>query len=586
MWSPVSSGTCHAEAMKTIPETVSELAQTKTNQVVYTFLRNDETEWCSLTYSSIHNQATSIASQLALCTRPGDRVLLLFPTGPNFICAFIACLYAGVIAVPAPLPRARRRDERLRSIINDCSPALTLTLREIVNKGLGVDQLGKVICSDCIPAGVDAAIDRAGRNNPVAFLQYTSGSTTTPRGVVVTHENIAHNAACLKEASEYQDDTIAVTWLPHFHDMGLVEGLLQPVLHGFRSYILSPAQFLQRPSRWLSAISRYKATHSGAPNFAYDLCVRSIDVTDAGKLNLSSWQLAYNGAEPVNHSTIESFCARFGSSGFKAESFHPSYGLAEATLVVASSFKGKGPNFLTLDAAKLQDGKIQEPRPGAASVTLVSSGRALLDTRLLVVNPKQRTPLREDEVGEIWIASKSIAEGYWRAGADKNCAFGRYVTQSGPFKGPYFATGDLGFIHNDELFITGRLKEVIIVNGRNHYPQDIENTVKEIISDTGYLGVAAFAFLDRHVEGVGVLIECNRRGIRCLENEGASNWTHSLLVKVKSRIAEIHDLQLGFLALLKPGSIPKTTSGKVRRTECSNRYASRDLKPLWEWARG
>lgn len=567
--------------MKTILDVISTRAYSSGNNIIFSFLNDGEIEQCSLTYSSLHRQANLISSYVSRLTKPGDRVLLLYPTGPEFICAFIGCLYAGLIAVPVPIPRARHRDERLQSVINNCSPTMTMTYTAVMEKGLQAQGLGKLICTDSITVGTDPGIYVA-KEDDIAFLQYTSGSTAEPRGVIVSHSNITHNAACLKEASGYHQGTIGVTWLPHFHDMGLVEGLLQPIIHGFRCYVLSPGQFMQRPWRWLAAIGRYKATHSGGPNFAYDLCVKSISLMEAASLDLSSWELAYNGAEPIRSSTIDAFASRFSSTGFRREAFHPAYGLAEATLVVSTAYKGKGPRFIRVDTALLRHGKVADADPGPNSLTLVSSGRPILDTRLVIVNPKNNTIL-DGEVGEIWIANKSISKGYWGREEETIINFHSYIQNEEGYQGPYFRTGDLGFMRNGEVFITGRLKELIIVNGRNHYPQDIEHTVKGSMGYVGYMEVAAFSLIRPDFEGIGVLVELTRQSLKTFENSEDLLPAKSILNNIKAEIASKHDLEINFFGLMRPGTIPKTTSGKVRRAECSKQYNLQILDSVWEW---
>ncbi len=449
----------------------------------FIYLVDGETEEIQLTYQELDRQARAVAARLQAANLEGERAVLLYPPGLDFIAAFFGCLYAGVVAVPAYPPRRNRSLSRIQSIADDAQAKIALTtfpvwerVQSVLDQSPNLERIDW-LCTDQLPADAEDEWRTPDvHGDTLAFLQYTSGSTGIPKGVMLTHANLMHNSALISYAFEHTRSGLGVFWLPSYHDMGLIGGILQPMYIGQSSVLLSGMSFLQKPFRWLSAIARYKATISGGPNFSYDLCVRKITDEQREQLDLSRWCLAFNGAEPVRADTIDAFSKAFAPCGFRREAFYPCYGMAEATLMVSGGFKSSLPVVRTFDAQALENHHVVDAladEEGARE--LVGSGAALLDQRIVIADPEEMTSLPPDKVGEIWVSGPSVAQGYWQRGEETSRTFHAYLKDTG--EGPFLRTGDLGFLQGGELFITGRLKDLIIIRGLNHYPQDIERTV-------------------------------------------------------------------------------------------------------------
>ncbi|HKV11511.1 MAG TPA: amino acid adenylation domain-containing protein, partial [Thermoanaerobaculia bacterium] len=563
------------------PKTLAGVLRARTaerpDQWAFTFLADGETEAGRLTYAELDARATAIAAALARSVAPGERALLLFPPGLDFIAAFFGCLYAGVVAVPAYPPRPNDRSQsRLRSIARDAEPRAALTTSAILAgvegpKGLFAiaPELGGL---RWIPTDVPELWSGGlGWELPdpdpdsVAFLQYTSGSTSAPKGVMVTHANLVHNERMIGAAFEQDEDSIVVGWLPLYHDMGLIGNVLQPLHAGGRCVLMSPVAFLQKPLRWLSAISRYRATTSGGPNFAYELCLRKIGSEERAGLDLSSWRVAYNGAEPVRAETLERFAAAFAPCGFRRAAFYPCYGLAEATLFVTGGEPGRFPRVEAVDAAALERHEVEPAPPGSpAARLLVSCGRPSLGQRVAVVDPETGMEQPPGRVGEIWIAGESVARGYWKRDEATERDFHAFLLGAPEgSEGPYLRTGDLGFLAEGELFVTGRLKDLIIIRGRNHYPQDLELTAERSHPDLRPGNGAAFSVEVGGEERLVVVHEVERR-----RREGLSEVAEA----VRRAVAEEHEVQVHEVVLIRVGTLPKTSSGKVQRRLCRDLY--------------
>jgi acyl-CoA synthetase (AMP-forming)/AMP-acid ligase II len=472
------------------PATVVELLRRRAceqpTQLAYTFLLDGEGEEARLTYGELDARARAIATLLQSLDVTGGRVLLLYPSGLDYIAAFFGCLYAGVVAVPAypPRPAAQNRNfPRLRAIVNDCSPTVALSTGAILGavekrlaqhpdlmsmRWLSTDNLSAALANEWQEPALSS--------HTLAFLQYTSGSTATPKGVMVSHGNLLHNERMISLAFGQTAQSIIVGWLPLYHDMGLIGNVLQPLYLGARCILMAPTAFLQRPLRWLDAIARYKATTSGGPNFAYELCVRKTTAEQRAGLDLSSWTTAFNGAEPVRPETMQRFAEVFGPCGFRFESFAPCYGLAEATLIVTGGRPSAEPIVTKFDAAGLEHNQVRPASATDQARSLVNCGRTLLSQKLVLVEPESATQCGPDSVGEIWVAGPSVTHGYWQRPEETAQTFDAYLADVGA--GPFLRTGDLGFLHEGRLFVTGRLKDLIVIRGRNHYPQDIEATVE------------------------------------------------------------------------------------------------------------
>jgi amino acid adenylation domain-containing protein len=536
-----------------LSEALRETAVSRPSQTAFTFLDGAGAA-SDLSHGDLDRRALAIAARLQQLGSAGQRALLLYPPGLEFVAAFLGCLYGGVIAVPAYPPTSERTLPRLLAIARDARPALALTTRELLGKlqplAARLPELGALswVVTDGNDEGGESDAGLAGawrdpRSGPeaLAFLQYTSGSTATPKGVMVSHGNLLHNEEMIRRAFGQSADSIIVGWLPLYHDMGLIGNVLQPLYLGARCILQAPATFLQRPLSWLMAISRYRATTSGAPNFAYDLCVRKISEEQRAGLDLASWEVAFNGAEPVRPDTLERFATAFAPQGFRRDAFYPCYGLAEATLFVSGGGKDASPVVAN-----------------AGARGLVGCGRPWMEQRIAVVEPESGHPVDEGQVGEIWISGPSVAQGYWdRPEATERDFRARLAgPPEDPGEGSFLRTGDLGFLRGGELFVTGRLKDLLIVRGRNLYPQDIERTAEESHPALRPGCGAAFAVESDGEERLVLVQELDphRRG-----------EAGEALEALRRAIAEEHEVQVHQAVLVRAGTIPKTSSGKIQR---------------------
>ncbi len=532
------------------------------DQPAYAFLHDGEIEEVRLSYAQLDRQVRAIATFLQQIDAVGSRAILLYPPSLAYVMAFLGCLYAGVVAVPAYPPRSASLMSRLESVAVDAGASLILTTsRLLADAAHAAPQLRGLgwHATDTIPGDLaDAWSDPSIDENSLAFLQYTSGSTKMPKGVMVSHGNLMHNERTIKLAFGHTEQSTFVGWLPLYHDMGLIGNVLQPLYIGALSVLMSPLAFLQRPLRWLQAISRYRAHTSGAPNFAYDLCVQRVTPAEREMLDLSCWQVAYNGAEPIRYETLERFATTFAPCGFRYAAFYPCYGLAEATLFVTGGQQPSPPVTLSVQAAALAQDQVVIAPPNSEAPTLVSSGNAWLDQRVLIVHPTLRTINPPDQVGEIWLAGGNVAQGYWNQPSETQYTFQAYLADTG--EGPFLRTGDLGFLRDGELFVTGRLKDLIIIRGHNHYPQDIEWTVEQAHSALRSGCGAAFTIDVAGEERLVVMNELHRQYY---------DIDATLVVQaVRQAVAEYHGLDVYAVVLLRSGSILKTTSGKIRRQAC------------------
>ena len=578
----------------TLVDLLHHRASSRPDRVVYNFLMDGETEEVSLTYEQLEREAKAIAAYLQSFTVPQDRVLLLFPAGLDYITAFFGCLYAGLTAIPAYPPRPNRSLNRIHNILENAQTDIALTntdtLQSLERQLENAPELRNLrwIATDAIDRTSSLKWRRPNVSpDNIAFLQYTSGSTAEPKGVKIAYKNLLHNLEAIHRCFRHSTQSKGVIWLPPYHDMGLIGGVLQPLYGDFPVTLMSPLMFLQNPLRWLKAISRYGATTSGGPNFAYDLCVRKFKSEQLRGLDLSTWQVAFNGAEPIDHQTLVQFSETFAPYGFDYSAFYPCYGMAEATLiisggsnnaaVVTKTVKGKA-----LEQNKIQVAEIDEPHPR----TLVSCGRGLIDQQLAIANPETLVSCQPGEVGEIWVSGSSIAEGYWRQPEITEATFNAYLKDTK--EGPFLRTGDLGFIDRGELFFTGRLKDMIVIKGRNHYPHDIEKTVEETTSLIRPSCVASFSIEIKGEEKLIVLAEVERRYWSNNRSQSKSKTTSSketvsvkeLTQNIRREVSKNHDLQVYTTLLLKPGTLPKTSSGKIQRHACRTEFLANAIEGL------
>lgn len=581
------------ETMVDFPSMVEVLRWRATNQpdqVAFTYLPNGEEEETHVTYGELDNGVQAIAATLQASYPIGTRGLLLYPPGIEFIKAFFGCLYAGIIAVPANPPhpsRLSRTLPKLQAIALDAEPAVVLTNSKLLASTENIFKESPLFRTKQWIATEELRDASSAKwcagsivKDTLAFLQYTSGSTAMPKGVMVTHGNLLHNSAYLAHAFNHTTKTILVTWLPTFHDMGLIYGILQPIYLGFRCYAMPPASFIQRPLRWLQAMSRYKATHSVAPNFAYDLCTRKITEEQRALLDLRHWQVAVNGAEPIREETLRRFADTFAPCGFRRSTFYPGYGLAEATLKVSG---GRiTPEYVTcrVDATALAQHRVVEVDAGQddqGSQILVSSGRITHGVEVVIVDPETLAPCASRVVGEIWLRGPSKTQGYWNRIEETQQTFAAYLSNTGD--GPYLRTGDLGFLNDGELFVTGRLKDLIIIGGANYYPQDIELTAERSHDDLRPSACAAFSVDEAGAERLVVAIEVERR--RRDDRDDTTVRGKEIAMAIQRAIAEEHELQVHQVVLLKAGTIGKTSSGKIQRRLCKKAFLASSLDE-WE----
>jgi acyl-CoA synthetase (AMP-forming)/AMP-acid ligase II/alkylation response protein AidB-like acyl-CoA dehydrogenase/acyl carrier protein len=540
----------------------------------FTFLRDGELEEATLTYGELHRRALAVANELSSICKRGDRAILLYPPGFDFIVSFFGCLYAGVIPVPVSVPNRKRGIEIVRGVVIDAGAQCILSVDALLSKFgeiLALDPaLGRLPRFETENWTLSGNPAQSPQSQPddIALLQYTSGSTGSPRGVVVTHANLVDNHQQHALCFGHDSSTVAVSWLPMFHDMGLGT-VLGALWLGVECVLMAPTAFLQKPVRWLQAISRYGATSSGGPDFAYDLCVRRITREESAGLDLSSWRVAYNGSEPVRASTLNRFSETFAPYGFKREAFHPVYGLAEATLFVSGEDVRTPPvvRKFSRDALERGSGTIDATGSGQS---LVSCGSAWLGGRISVVNPDTLTVCTPGQIGEIWVGGPSVALGYWKKPEETQATF-QARTAAGD--GPFLRTGDLGFSHEGRLFVTGRSKDMIIVRGRNHYPQDIETTLADTHPALEPLACAAFSVESEDGEQVVIVQEVRRTAVHRLEPE-------AVFRAIRSGVADHHGLHAHAIMLISPGTLLRTTSGKVRRKACRQAFLEQTLAVL------
>ncbi len=569
----------------TLIELLHQRAQEQPTQMAYTFFSEGETKEVSLTYSQLEKRVQQIAYQLQQMSSAGERALLLYPSGLDYIAAFFGCLYAGLIAVPTYPPRRNRSDQRLEAIAEDSEASVVLTTQEIAEKksqrlefAPSLEKL-KWLVTDTLDeeSPVLEEIPKCDGNRLV-FLQYTSGSTGNPKGVMVTHANLLYNLEDLDLGWGHTGDSIMVTWLPIFHDMGLIYGILEPLYRGFPCYLMASAAFMQQPFRWLQAISKYRGTHSAAPNFAYELCIQRTTPEQRETLDLSSWQMTLNAAEPIRKKTMDDFCRTFAPYGFNPKVLTPGFGLAEATLKVTAARDTNDTLFLTVVRDELIRHRIVEASAEEAinphlSQTLVGCGISEIDTKVRIVNPETGNLCRPEETGEIWAGGRSMAQGYWNRPQETKETFQAYLSNG---EGPFMRTGDLGFLYKNELFVTGRIKDVIIIRGLNFYPQDIEYTVSQshpaLRKDAG----AAFTIGEAGEEQLVVAQEVERTARRNLD-------VAEVAKAIRGAVSEAHELHVHAVAFLKPMSLPITSSGKVQRRACREAFLNNELSLVGAW---
>ena len=548
----------------------------KPQELAYACVRDTLELESQLTYGELERTVRSLAGYLARRARPGTKVLLLYPPGLDVVCAFWACMCAGLVPVPAPAPDPVRRKHslpRLRAIIEDAQVSLVLTSSgiEIISSELSITKDGSQIewMATDQPYDLADAVELPRLNETaLAYLQYTSGSTATPRGVMVSHGNVLSHCKALSLAGGVSDRSRSLCWLPYFHDYGLLHGIIAPFYAGIPAYLMSPITFLRRPLRWLEAVSRFSITHSGGPNFSYESCLRAARQQPGWQADLSTWMVASCGAEPIHADTVERFIETFGPQGFRRTSFAPAYGLAEATLLVTMKQTSAEPTFLKVETEALADSIVKESSASASGTrTLVGCGVPLVETRVLIVNPTTQRPCQVGEVGEVWLAGAGIGAGYWGRPEESAATF--KATLAGSGDDLYLRTGDLGFIHKGELFLTGRLKDLIIVRGRNYYPHDLEWTAEQAHPGLRRGCGAAFSIESETGERVVLVYE--------IEKKLPESEMSEVMSCIRRALADEYELEVHNVVLVKSGTIPRTSSGKIQRHTCRANFESGQL---------
>jgi acyl-CoA synthetase (AMP-forming)/AMP-acid ligase II len=563
-------------------ELLTYRAQHQPAQTAYTFLSRGETETDKLTYLQLERKVKAIAARLQEIEAEGKRALLIYSPGLEFIAAFFGCIYASVVAVPAYPPRRNQKMNRLQAIVENAQATVALTtvaLRENIEPRLAQSpEMAALewLTTDDIPSELGSHWQKPlVDSNTLAFLQYTSGSTGTPKGVMVSHGNLLQNSELIYQSFGHSSDSQGVIWLPPYHDMGLIGGVLQPLYAGFPVTLISPVDFLQQPLRWLKAISRYRATTSGGPNFAYDLACDKITPAQIANLDLSSWEVAFTGAEPVRAETLERFAKTFEPCGFRKEAFYPCYGMAETTLIVSGGIKTATPIVREVAAEALEQNRVVTVKGKQNSRQLVGCGGCLSEQKIIIVDPKSMTAVPDEGVGEIWIAGSTVAQGYWNRPQETQATFNAYLTDTG--EGPFLRTGDLGFLQDGELFITGRIKDAIIIRGQNHYPHDIEITVEKSHPALRPNCGAAFAVDINGSEKLVIVYEVKRSYLRKLN-------VQEVVESIRRSVTAEHNLQVYATVLVKTESIPKTSSGKIQRHACRTGFLNGSLNVVEDWS--
>ena len=561
------------------PALLDVRADKQGNEVVYIWLGDDGDALAQLTFAELRRRALAVAAALAARVSAGQRALIVLPQGLEFLVTFFGCLYAGVVPVPVTLPNRKRGLDIVRAIAVDSGARLLLstspTLQQLLTDS-DEDALSALQALDISSCRDEDAAFVARRADPddVALLQYTSGSTRSPHGVAVTHANLCANhrqvAACLDSDSS----SVYVSWLPMFHDMGL--GIaLQAIWVGVRCVLLSPRAFFQEPLRWLRAISRYRGTTSGGPNSAFALCLQRISRAEREQLDLSSWRVAFNGSEPVHTATLERFAEVFADVGFRRTALHPVYGLAEATLLAASEPPRQGPVVRYFSAAALEQNRATaEDAPDSGPVrALVSCGRPWPGTEIAIVDPLSRSEAEPGRAGEIWIRGASVARGYWNRASETRVTFGLSTADG---RGGFMRSGDIGAIADGRLFVLGRQSDILRINGRSHYPHDIET-----VSSTSHVALlphacAAVLAPLQGVESLVIIQEVSRSALRGLNPAAVTS-------AIRRAVAEHHQLVVHAVVLLKPATLPRTTSGKVRRAHARAAFLEQSLAAVDIW---
>jgi acyl-CoA synthetase (AMP-forming)/AMP-acid ligase II len=566
------------EAFSSLVTLLATRAKTQPDERAYIFLSDRGEAEAAITFRGLYDAAQVVAARLTVIAGPGDRALLVFPPGLEFMVGFFGCLMARVIAVPMMMPRRQSARDSSAAIMANCEPAVALTTaafaaRKDLQERFSREQL-QWLPVDLTPVGTRVADVPDPEPHDIAFLQYTSGSTSDPKGVAVSHANLLANLEMIRRSLRTTRQSTYVNWVPLYHDMGLILNALEALYVGALCVLMAPNGFMQRPLNWLRAIGHYRAEVGCSPNFGYDLCVSRYRADQMQGVDLSSWKVALNGAEPVQAETIKRFIETFAGHGFDPGAAFPAYGMAEATLLISGGSRGAGHVTRTVSRSGLQAHQVGIPVDPADAQTLVGCGRALVNERIAIVDPDNGTRLPPDQVGEIWVNGPNVARAYWR-NPEATAAGLNARIEAEDDGANWLRTGDLGFLDaSGELFITGRIKDLIIIRGINHYPQDIEHTVQTLHPAFRQNGGAAFSVAGENGEETLVMVQeierTERHRIDPAEMKGL----------IREGVTDQHELFARHIALIRPGALPKTTSGKIQRNLARKLWLERRFEDL------
>jgi acyl-CoA synthetase (AMP-forming)/AMP-acid ligase II len=569
-------------AYRSLADALAIQAETRGDKVAFIYLADGDCDEQALTFAELHEAGLGLASRLRISSCRGNRALILLPPGLDYVTAIHGCLYAGIIGVSAPPPQHRRGQaamNRLLGIGSDADVSTVLTTSSLLDVARAAVPrehpllAAEWIAVDELPPTSDSSLIVCPDLEDVALVQYTSGSTTEPRGVQLTHGNLLDNSRFIADRFGHDGDaSIGFNWIPPFHDMGLIGAILQPAICGGMSVLASPLEIVKRPYLWLKGIDRFRATTSGGPNFFYDLCVDKVRDEDCAGLDLSCWKVAFNGAEPVRADTMRRFSEKFKPFGFRFDSFFPCYGLAEATLMVTAPTREDLPNLQSFSAESLA-GQRPLPGDGRGSVTLAGCGTSNDRHRVRIVNPETHSPTGHAEIGEIWVSGPSVAPGYRGEVEDNEHVFQARLRGSND-AAPYLRTGDLGFLYQGDLFVVGRLRDLIVIRGRNHHPQDIETAAERGTPLLAPHASAVFQLCDGKQPEVALVAEAKRA-----DPEEA----REAITAIRGRVAQHLELPLTTIVLCPKGTVPKTTSGKIQRSLCRSLLLAGKLETIAEW---
>jgi len=534
------------------------------------------------TYSELISNSLNISKQLNKQFKKRDHCLIAIPGGVEFVVAFLGCLFAGIVAVPVIAPKRNSKNQRFFSILRDAEPVCVLTTNEFhdlvqsqINSQPNLKDSLSVI-NVALNEYVDYQNDLPDHSpNDIAFLQYTSGSIGQPKGINVSHQNLLHNAEIIKQSFNHTPDLVGVSWLPPFHDMGLIGSILQPLYMGGSFVMIQPIDFIRNPALWFETIAKYKGVTVGCPNFALDYCVEKITSPDPETMDLSSIKVLFCGSEPVREHSLRRFTDKFSVLNFKSEMFLPCYGLAEATLMVSGIGQKDSPHFFHADRHALETNATAEfTQDDNSFLSYTSCGHTWNNTDLIIVNPETKKELPENKVGEIWVKSQSICNGYLNKPAETRKVFNAWTSKTG--KGPYLRTGDLGFLHARSLYVTGRMKELLIVRGSNIFPNDVENVVDKCHPALMPNSCAVFSIDHEQGEKVVVVQEIKRTFMHDGDCE-------EIIRHIHAAVAEDFEISLHAIVIINPMSLPKTSSGKIKRLECKSLFLTNKLNAFYHW---